>query len=385
MIGWKLAAGVLALTIAAPPVAAAGEAAGGTADCSPPRGTATIGESWAQRRLNLPEVWQLTRGAGVTVAIVDSGLDTGHPQLKRGIAEDVTGTGARDCFGHGTEVAGIVAAVPVRGVPFTGVAPEVKLISVKHTNDERGQVGMLAQAIVKAVQLGADVINVSVQASDQPDLRNAVAYALAKNVVVVAAAGNVNKDDGSPVAAYPATYPGVLSVGSAGPDGRRADSSNPITPIAVMAPGTGITSTLPGQVYKEDLEGTSFAAAYVTGVVALVRARYPELTNEEVGRRITLTADGGSGTGTGAGMVNPLLAVSAILPSETVALAPQEPAPLAPDAIRPAPEEDARSVSIATRVALFSLAAAVLITLGSITIPLGRRRGWRAGPMENGS
>jgi hypothetical protein len=123
----------------------------------------------------------------------------------------------------------------------------------------------------------------------------------------------------------------------------------------------------------------------VTGVVALVRARYPELTNEEVGRRIALTADGGSGTGTGAGMVNPLLAVSAILPSETVALAPQEPAPLAPDAIRPAPEEDARSISIATRVALFSLAAAILITLGSITIPLGRRRGWRSGPMENGS
>lgn len=374
---------LLAVTVPATPAGAAGTAE--PDKCSLKQGTTSIAESWAQRRLNLPEVWRLTQGAGVTVAVVDSGLDTRHPQLTRGIVEDVTSTGGRDCLGHGTEVAGIVAAARMRGVPFAGVAPEAKLISVKHTNDGKGQVAMLALAIVKAVELGAGVINVSAQASDHPDLRNAVAYALAKNVVVVAAAGNIDKEDGSPARAYPASYPGVLSVGSAGPNGKRADSSNPVTPINVLAPGTGVTSTWPGQAYQENLEGTSYATAYVTGVVALVRARYPKLTYEEVGRRITLTADGGSGSGTGEGMVNPLLAVSAILPSEAVALAPAEPAPLPLDAIVHAPPEDTQSISVATWVALLSLGGVVLVTLGSVAIPLGRRRRWRAGPLENGS
>ncbi|MGV9778016.1 S8 family serine peptidase [Streptosporangium sp. NPDC003464] len=383
MIGRALVAVSVLLTVGAAGVPAAGAAE--PDKCAPGRGTTSIGESWAQRRFNLPEAWRLTRGAGVTVAVVDSGLDTGHPQLKQGTAEEVTGTGGRDCFGHGTEVAGIIAATPMKGVLFTGVAPDVKLISVKHTDDGRGDVKMLALAIVKAVQLGADVINVSAQASDNPDLRNATAYALAKNVVVVAAAGNVEKDDGSPAPAYPASYPGVVSVGSAAPDGSRADSSNPVTPITVLAPGTGLTSTWPGSLYQENLEGTSYAAAYVTGVVALVRSRYRDLTNEEVGRRIALTANGGAGKGTGAGMINPLLAISAILHSETVALAPPEPAPLPADAIRHATPENAESIAMATRIALISLAAVALVTLGSLTIPLGRSRRWRAGAPDNGT
>lgn len=380
VIGRALVAVSVLVAVTAPAAPAAAE----PEKCQPERGTGTIAESWGQRRLNLPDVWQLTRGAGVTVAVVDSGLDTSHPQLTKGTTEDVTGTGGLDCYGHGTAVAGIIGAVPVAGSPFVGVAPSVKLISVKHTTGREGDVGKLAQAIVKAAELGADVINVSVQASDQPDLRTAVNYALAKDVVVVAAVGNVNKDDDSPAPAYPASYPGVLSVGSAGPDGRRADSSNPITPVTVLAPGVDLTSTWPFRVYKDKLEGTSFASAYVSGTVALVRSRHPALTNEEVRRRVELTADGGSGTGSGAGMVNPLLAVSAIVPSETVALAPQEPAPLPADAIRPAPPEDSRSISIATWVALLALAAAMAITLGSIAIPLGRRRRWQPGPLENG-
>ncbi|MFF5208840.1 S8 family serine peptidase [Streptosporangium sp. NPDC000396] len=393
VIGRTLVALSLLIAVVAPaaPAAATGTAAPGSAapgKCSPGRGTASIAETWGQRSLNLPEVWRLTRGAGVTVAVVDTGLDTSHPQLTRGVAEDVTNTGARDCLGHGTQVAGLIAAARKKGSPFAGVAPEARLISVKYTDEERGQVGLMALAIVKAVQLGADVINVSTQASDNTDLRNAVAYALAKNVVVVAAAGNVNKEDGSPVPAYPASYPGVISVGSSGPNGRRADSSNPVTPVTVLAPGTQITSTWPGGLYNkenEDDEGTSFASAYVAGVAALVRARHPLLTREEVARRISQTANGGVGAGTGSGVVNPLLAVSAIFTSDAVALAPPEPAPLPHDAIRPAPPEDTASITIAMRIALIALAAAVLFTLGSVMIPLGRRRGWRAGSLENES
>ncbi|WP_433365989.1 S8 family serine peptidase [Streptosporangium sp. CA-115845] len=382
MISGKLVAATVALAVATPlPTGWAGR----TADCSPPRGTMSIGESWAQRRLNLPEVWRLTRGSGVKVAIVDSGVDTTHPQLtkvRRRI--DLTDTGAGDCVGHGTAVAGIIVGTENRGVPFAGVAPEATLISIKQTNEENGEVRLLAHGILRAVQLGADVINVSVRAPDRPELKAVVAYALAQDVVVVAAAGNVTKDDGTSAPAYPAAYPGVLSVGAAGPDDARAESSSTATPVSVLAPGVGVTSTSPGRAYRENLEGTSFAAPYVTGVVALVRARHPALDQSAVRRRIRLTADGGAGTGTGAGMINPLLAVSAILPSESVAIAPDEPVPLPAEAILPAPVEDARAVAIATWIALVSTVAAILAVLVRVVIPLGRRRGWRPGRVGSG-
>ncbi|MEV8633412.1 S8 family serine peptidase [Streptosporangium sp. NPDC051023] len=390
---------VTAAVMPAAPVSAgvAGAAAGGTAKavrktaaevaaaparCSPKRGTTSIGEPWAQRRLNLSEVWRLTRGAGVTVAIVDSGVDTTHPQLTRATTIDLTDTGMSDCVGHGTAVAGIIGGARLKGVPFAGVAPEVRLISIKQTADGTGDLGRLALGIIKAAQLGARVINVSIQAGDQPDLRNAVAYALAKDAVVVAAAGNVQKEDGTPAPAYPAAYPGVISVGAAGRDGVRADYSNATTPVTVLAPGQDITSTWPGRAYVEDEKGTSFAAAYVSGVAALVRARYPELNKDQVRWRIARTADGGSGTGTGAGMVNPLMAVSAIMASDEVALAPQEPVPLPADAIRHTPPVDTLGISIALWVALLCLAGVILAALCRFTVPMGRRRGWRAGPLE---
>ncbi|MEV4381457.1 S8 family serine peptidase [Streptosporangium sp. NPDC049644] len=358
----------------------------GTADCSPPRGTKSIGESWAQRRFNLPEVWKLTRGAGVTVAIVDSGVDITHPQLTKMAKSlvDLTGTGGGDCIGHGTEVAGIIGGSEIKGVPFAGVAPEARLISVKHTNKDIGEAERLAHAILRAVRLGADVINVSVKAYDQPDLKKVVNYALAQDVVIVAAAGNVDKDDGTSAPAYPAAYPGVISVGSANPDGTRASSSSTTTPVSVLAPGVDITSTSPGRAYAERLEGTSFAAPYVAGVAALVRARHPGLDHLAVQRRIRLTAGGGAGAGTGSGMINPLLAVSAILPSETVAIAPDEAAPLPADVIPRVPVEDSRGIAIAAWVALVSLSLAVLAVLVRLVIPLGRRRGWRPARIESG-
>ncbi|MFF3439930.1 S8 family serine peptidase [Streptosporangium sp. NPDC002721] len=400
MIGRMLVTVLVLSALAAPPAVAgvgagaalAGAGASGTGGsgagaapvrCNPERGTTSIGESWAQRRLSLPEVWELTKGAGVTVAVVDSGVDARHPQLRRTRPIDLTGAGARDCLGHGTAVAGIIAAAEMKGVPFTGVAPQAKLISIKQTEDGTGDVGRLALAIVRAAEMGADVINVSVEARDHADLRNAVTYALAMDAVVVAAAGNVQKEDGSPGPAYPAAYEGVLSVGAAGPDGVRADSSNAITPVSVLAPGKNVTSTWAGRAYREDLEGTSFAAPYVAGVVALVRARHPGLDNVRVRRRVELTADGGAGAGTGAGMVNPLLAVSAILPSEQVALAPRQPAPLPGNAVRPAPPEDSRAISISLWVALGALAVGVLVTVAGIAVPMGRRRGWRPGSIEN--
>jgi type VII secretion-associated serine protease mycosin len=346
--------------------------------CDPEKGSMQVAESWAQRRLDARGVWKLTRGEGVTVAVIDSGLDLRHPSLAGAVIKqvDLTRTGHRDCMGHGTAIAGIIAARYLRGVPFYGVAPAARLLSYKQTNAKDGDVAKLAEAITKAADAGADVINVSVQASDQPDLKAAVQYALSRDIVIVAAAGNVDRD-GVSSPAYPAAYEGVLSVGSATEDGRLSDFSNTGSRVGVVAPGEKVTSTWTGRSFHGSLEGTSFAAPYVSGVAALVRSRHPRLTNEQVRRRIERTADGALGDGTGAGMVNPLLAVTAVLPSEQVAVAPPPPAPLPEGLVAKRPPVDQHAIDVAVAVGGAALVLAVFLLVARMVVPMGRRRGWR--------
>ncbi|MFG1703410.1 type VII secretion-associated serine protease mycosin [Nonomuraea sp. M3C6] len=376
MIGRALVASSLALHLAAAPALAQAPAR-----CEPKRASPAIAESWAQRRLNLQSVWHLTRGEGVTVAVIDSGVDETHPQLRLAGKADLSGTGYRDCVGHGTAVAGIIAGQPRDGVPFYGVAPGVRLLSIKESNDTRGEVSVLAKAIQTAADEGADVINVSIQAFDQPDLKAAVNYALGRDVVIVAAAGNQEKDDGTSTPWYPAAYDGVLAVGSATPEGGRSTFSSP-NAVAVLAPGQDLSSTWTGRGYQSKLEGTSYAAPYVAGVAALVRSRFPKLNQLQVRRRIALTADGASGKGTGAGMVNPLLAVTMVLPSEQVAVAPPVPPPLPASAVRKAVPPDQRSIDVATIVAAGGLSLAGVVIAAWILVPMGRRRGWRPGSAQ---
>ncbi|MFI6791945.1 type VII secretion-associated serine protease mycosin [Nonomuraea sp. NPDC050383] len=346
--------------------------------CTPEAGTGKISQSWALRRLDFTRVWGLTRGEGVTVAVIDSGVDIRHRQLAVSKQIDLTGTGHRDCVGHGTAVAGIIAARPRTGVPFYGIAPGVRLISIKQANSTTGDVGLLAKGIVKAAELGVDVINISMQTSDQPDLKAAVQYALSQDIVVVAAAGNVNPGEKSP-RIYPAAYEGVLSVGSVTEDGRRSDFSNAQGKVSVLAPGQNLVTTWTGGLYRTEQEGTSFAAPYVAGVAALVRARHPRLTQQQVRWRIERTADGALGNGTGAGVVNPWLAVTQVLVSEQIALAPPEPAPLPADVVTKAPPVDQRAITMASSVAVGALVLAGLTVAGRVFGPRGRRRGWRAG------
>jgi subtilisin family serine protease len=171
-----------------------------------------------------------------------------------------------------------------------------------------------------AVQFGADVINLSLATPDDvPALRNAVEYALRHNVVVVAAAGNDLRDGGTGPF-YPASYPGVLAVGAAAPGGALASFSDRHTPVAVTAPGVNVTSAYPGtfpEAYAPGQSGTSFASAFVAGVVALVRSAHPELNPAQVVTRIEATAHGPAGPGSGHGLVDPVRAVTAVLPAES--------------------------------------------------------------------
>ena len=351
---------------------------------------------WAQQALAYSSARRLTQGAGVTVAVVDSGVDA-NPQFgdRVTVGPDLAGATAgdvppgADCVGHGTSVASIIAAAPRTGVSFAGVAPQASILSIKITNSDTFPDQVTAQAIRDAVRLGANVINLSLATNvSTPALRAAVQFAQARNVVVVAAAGN-DDPDGVVGPFYPAAYPGVLSVGAIGPDGSLASFSDTRTPVSVTAPGVDVTSAYPGtfpQAYNPGDNGTSFATAFVSGVAALVRAAYPGLGEAQVVTRITATADGPAGPGTGRGMVNPVQAVTAVLPA-TAALATGAgdlaiagaagPEGRVPITRASAPDQATRTV--AASVAAGAGGLAVLVVAVALVLPAGRRRHWRPG------
>src|SRR5262249_41831227 len=152
---------------------------------------------------------------------------------------------------------------------------------------------------IDAAKLGAQVINVSVQVSkNTAALSGAVRFALSRDAVIVAAGGNDGPDTGTGPF-YPASYPGVLSVGAVESDGSLAPFSDLGSNVAVTAPGVNVTSAWPGGFRDDSLSGTSFAAPFVSGVAALVRSRFPRLSGPAVVHRIEATANGGTGPGTG--------------------------------------------------------------------------------------
>jgi membrane-anchored mycosin MYCP len=329
---------------------------------------------WAQRALDYSSVWGLTRGAGVTVAVIDSGVDA-NPQFGDRVStgQDLAPaqgvpTGA-DCVGHGTSVASIIAAAPVSGISFSGVAPSARILSIKITNSDAFDVSVAPVAIDDAVADGASVINLSLATTDNtPALQQAVDFALAHNVVVVAAAGNDGSSPGETGPFYPAAYPGVLSVGAVGPDGSLAPFSDTHTPVTVTAPGLDVTAAYPGffpDAYNPASDGTSFATGFVSGVAALLRAYDPALTEGQVVARIAATADGGSGPGTGNGLVNPVQAVTAATGESSVP-AGGAAAHIAIDRTTRPDHAPAEALAVA--------GAALTVMLAAMTLPAFRRR-----------
>ncbi|WP_433346535.1 type VII secretion-associated serine protease mycosin [Micromonospora sp. CA-111912] len=353
---------------------------------------------WPQRRYAPERLAALATGAGITVAVIDSGVDREHPQLAGRVLDgtdllDPGGDGSRDCAGHGTGVASVIAAVPRAGVAFQGLAPRARILPVRVSEQqvvegrEAGRtVGAtdFARAIRWAVDHDADVLNLSlVLYVDHPAVRAAVRYAVDRNVVVVAAAGNLH-DGGNP-RPYPAAYDGVLGVGAIGPDGRRADFSQAGPYVDLVAPGGEVLTAGPGQGHHR-AEGTSYAAPFVAATAALVREYRPELTAAQVTQRIVATADpapgDGSGDGYGAGVLNPYRAVTetgagpagrkrgvGALPADRT-----DPALLARQARRAAARDRALAVAAVTGA---TVAGVVLL---AVVLPRAARRRWRPAP-----
>lgn len=261
------------------------------------------GQQYAPQLVNAPEAWSVTRGAGVTVAVIDTGVDGTHPEFRGRMVEGYNATNrsgnAKDDNGHGTHVAGIVAAAANNGAGMVGIAPEAKVMPIKVlAADGSGSDAEVADGIVWAADHGAQVINMSLGGPGESQvLADAVAYALKKGVPVIAAMGN----DGTNEKSYPAGYPGVLAVGATDAKDAAADFSQWGDWISVSAPGVQILSTFP--TYKctlneygfpQDyavLDGTSMATPAVAGLAALVKAKYASLTPAQLKTRLERASD----------------------------------------------------------------------------------------------
>lgn len=344
---------------------------------------------WSLQRLQPERAWPITRGEGVTVAVVDSGIDVSNPHLQGQVSggqdfASPAGSPTEDCVGHGTGVAGVIAGKQVDDIPFYGVAPGATLMSLRQTSAQGGSTTSMAEAIRYAADNGADVVNVSVTSpANDPNLQAAVQYAAANDVVVVAAAGNDNIQTGQAQncqVCFPAAYESVLAVSAVEPKDVEADVSHQGYYVDVAAPGSDIVTTFPVRpaAYRVG-QGTSFAAPYVAGVAALVRAHHPDLSAERVIERIIVTADppvqGEENVHTGAGVVNPYAAVSRVMPTERVATPPPDQAVL-PDVPGP-PDHTVRNVVIAS-VGLGTVTV-VFVAAMAAALPRGRRRRWQPG------
>ncbi len=386
----------------------------------------------SQTMLDLPAAWRLSRGDGQLVAVLDTGVRPGPrlPNVNPGGDYVESTDGLSDCDGHGTLVAGIIAGQPGND-GFSGVAPAARLVSIRAISAKfsprteggdpaQAQAGVdvatMAGAIVHAADLGARVINISEVTClpadrnvDQTALGAAVRYAAVnKDAVIVAAAGNTGPtgsvNGGTTCESNPLTdmsrpddprnwsgvtsistpswwQPYVLSVASLTPEAKPSQFTMAGPWIGVAAPGENIVSVsnrddgglangLPNDKQQLiALSGTSYAAAYASGVAALVRNKFPTLTAAQVTQRITATAHSSARTPSnlvGAGVLDPLAALSWELPATTAAGA-------APVKQIAGPVEPPAKDSAPRIVALAGTAALALAVLAAAVI--ARRRG----------
>jgi subtilisin family serine protease len=228
---------------------------------------------WAVTAFDLPKAWQHTQGDGITIAVLDTGVDLEHPDLKENLLEGINfvkkGTPPQDVAGHGTHVIGTLVAVN-NDIGMVGVCPKAKVVPVK-VLDDRGNGNLLtvAEGIRWAADRGVDFITMSLGAPMKvQSVRKAIQYAQIKGAIVFCAAGNAGK---TKEIFYPANYKETISIGAIDESFKRADFSCTGVNLDFMAPGKDIFSTFPKNWYAT-LSGTSMACPFAVGVAALVKS-----------------------------------------------------------------------------------------------------------------
>ena len=288
------------------------------------------------RAIQATPAWRVSRGRGVTVAVLDTGVDAGAADLSGSVTTGPDYTAGADPPGyrppqlHGTFIASLIAghgSGPGRAGGIVGVAPAARVLSVRVILDDQ-EPGIAAynenprfadaidRGIRYAARRGARVINMSLgTARASGAMQAAIGYAVAHGVVVVASAGN-SATPGQQYTqyTYPAAFTGVIAVGAAGPGGARAAFSDRNSSVLLSAPGVGIIGAGPGRSYLQ-ATGTSPAAAFVAGVAALIRSAYPRLSPAQVEQALVSSAQhrpgGRYSPATGFGEVDAAAAVRA--------------------------------------------------------------------------
>lgn len=245
------------------------------------------GIQYSVEKLRLPRAHELARGERVFVAVIDSGIDVDHPEL-RGTIEDAFNPAGGDGspHSHGTSVAGAIVAHS----RLTGVAPSARILAVRAFDPASGNAESTTFAILKglewAVQKGARVINMSFAGPQDPIMARTFAAAGKRGIVLVAAAGNAGPK--SPPL-FPASDPNVIAVTATDVDDKLFQGSNRGHHVAVAAPGVNLLLPTPAGSYGMTT-GTSFAAAHIAGIAALILEREPSLTPDSVRRVLLSTA-----------------------------------------------------------------------------------------------
>lgn len=366
--------------------------------CTDTSPTQAHAQPWTVRALGLSRARQLTQGAGVTVAVVDTGVGTSAPALA-GRVTATAGSG-QDCVGHGSFAAGLIAAA-VDDTGGGGVAPEARILAVRAT-DARGTAtpGKVADGIRAAVDRGAGVVYVGAAlTTGRDELTAAVAYATRKNVLVVAPAapdvapaaanatpptsGTVPPAAGgsapsAPSAApgntldptarpyFPAFIPQVVSVEDFGADGSRPKDAPDIFAADLAAPGDAVVSIGPKGTGNFIGSGSSLAAANVAGTAALVLAYHPHLTPAQIQRDLVVSAYPAA-----IPVLDPYAAVAAVPSTEAGG------APGPADPVRMTGRSTSGPRTRALTIAAVGGGIVALVAGAAVVIPLGRARRWR--------
>ena len=276
-------------------------------------------QQWHLNRLEIDKIPVKNVASSIKVAVLDTGVMANHPDFAGIIVSgyDVYGKNleGRDPNGHGTHVAGIIAALNDNGVAGRGVFPGVQIMPVRVLDETGyGDDADVAKGVIWSVENGAQIINLSLGGVDYSEaLRASISYATTKGVLVVTAAGN-SYLEGNPII-YPAAYPGSYAVGATMPGDTRAPFSTTGDYVDIAAPGFAITSTW-NQGSIATMSGTSMAAPIVSGVAALLMVNFPNLSSQEIENLISKSAldigEKGFDNQFGNGLVDPLYAVTGV-------------------------------------------------------------------------
>lgn len=268
---------------------------------------------WYVDFLDLAAAHRVSRGDGVRIALIDTGVDARHPDFKGSVvagadfSREGPGDGLTDTDGHGTSMASLIAG----SGQIRGVAPNATVVSIRASNGTSSSATSIGQAVSWAVDHDISVISIS-SAHDADDLvlQQAVQAAVAEDIVVVAGVGNTPR---SSRVAYPAAYPGVVAVGGVDKKGEHSEISVTGPELALSAPSDMISTAYRGG-QRVVTTGTSNATALVAGTAALIRSKYPDLPASEVVRLLTATATDKGTPGRdaefGYGVVNPVRALA---------------------------------------------------------------------------